>query len=184
MVASSDFISDSLIAQITGCSVQNVSQNWSLVFSELQNRGMALRNTVVSAIATIAVEAPPFAPINEWGGAAQWSKYDGRKDLGNTLPGDGITFHGRGFIQLTGRSNYKRFGDLIGVDLISDPDKALESDIAASIFAEFFKVNGISRAAQIPNWRATRKLVNGGYGQWSRYIYLINKLSSVSAGPN
>lgn len=50
--------------------------------------------------------------------------------LGNTQPGDGYTYRGRGGIQLTGRANYKRYGDDIGVDLITDPDRENEPAIA------------------------------------------------------
>lgn len=50
----------------------------------------------------------------ELGGASYCSKYDGRKDLGNTQAGDGCRFKGAGYIQLTGRYNYQRFANFIG----------------------------------------------------------------------
>src|SRR5207342_2210749 len=61
---------------------------------------------------------------------ADGSAYEGRRDLGNTHPGDGRRFKGRGPIQLTGRANYERFGELLGVDLVNDPDQAAKPELA------------------------------------------------------
>lgn len=62
-------------------------------------------------------------------------KYNPRQaqSLGNTRPGDGQRYHGRGYIQLTGRSNYQMAGDALGVDLINKPELAARPEIAAQI---------------------------------------------------
>lgn len=63
----------------------------------------------------------------------------GRGNLGNTEPGDGWKFHGRGYFQFTGRSNYKAYGDDIGVDLIGNPDAALDKEVSAKLALAYWK---------------------------------------------
>lgn len=77
--------------------------------------------------------AATMQPIREYGGASYFRRYEGRKDLGNVNPGDGVKFHGRGYVQLTGRTNYRRAGREVGQDLIGNPDLAMRPDIAAKI---------------------------------------------------
>lgn len=55
------------------------------------------------------------------------------RELGNLSPGDGLRYCGRGYVQLTGRKNYLRAGAALGIDLIADPDRALEPAVAAKI---------------------------------------------------
>ena len=64
--------------------------------------------------------------------------YDGRKDLGNDKDGDGWKFRGRGFIQLTGKDNYRRYGKRIGVDLEANPDLANDPEIATKLAVAYF----------------------------------------------
>jgi hypothetical protein len=72
-------------------------------------------------------------PIFEKGSKDYFHKYDGRADLGNTEPGDGFLFRGRGRVQLTGRRNYAKAGAKLGVDLVANPDLALDPVIATKI---------------------------------------------------
>lgn len=58
---------------------------------------------------------------------ASGNAYEGNvKSLGNTEPGDGPLFKGRGFVQITGRKNYKKYSDILGIDLIASPDLAAD----------------------------------------------------------
>ena len=57
--------------------------------------------------------------------------YGGR--MGNTAAGDGYKYRGRGFIQITGKSNYEAFSKYSGIDIASNPDLAARPDVAAQI---------------------------------------------------
>lgn len=61
---------------------------------------------------------------------ASGAAYEGRKNLGNTQPGDGIKFKGRGLIQITGRNNYESMGLAFGADLVNNPSLLGAKDIS------------------------------------------------------
>lgn len=61
------------------------------------------------------------------------------KGLGNTQPGDGAKYIGRGFIQLTGRSNYTRYGQLSGYDLVNNPGLLADPTVAAEVAVVYMK---------------------------------------------
>lgn len=114
---------------------------------------------MTGALATVRVECGKnFKPIMEY---ASGEAYENRKDLGNTEKGDGVRFKGRGYIQLTGRSNYALFGQKIGLDLISNPDLALDIEVGAKILAHYFKDRGVVEACLAKDWLRVRKLING-----------------------
>ena len=77
--------------------------------------------------------AATMQPIYERGKKSYFNKYEFRSDLGNTQKGDGYKYRGRGFIQITGRKNYTHFTKILGIDLINNPDLALQPNIAAQI---------------------------------------------------
>jgi len=96
--------------------------------------------------------------------------YEGRSDLGNTQPGDGRRFKGRGYVQLTGRFNYRNWSNKLGLDLVSRPQiVAARPDIAARIMAEGMR-DGSFRRHKLANHLAhpdqldfygAREIING-----------------------
>jgi hypothetical protein len=141
------------------------------------------------ALATTHHEtARTMLPIREFGGNAYFFKmYDKSgarpkvaKELGNTEAGDGVRFHGRGYVQLTGRRNYKRMGDVVGADLVGDPDNAMDPTIAIRILFEGM-ARGFFTGKKLPdyfnkqseNWIEARRIINrldkaemiAGYGK-------------------
>jgi hypothetical protein len=171
------------IAALLGCKIANVRRFWPPLRTALAEQGLGDEQSAIAALATIATEVPDFAPVNEYGGPRHWRRYDGRADLGNTHPGDGVRYHGRGFIQLTGRANYRGYGKKLGVPLEQNPNLALDPSVAARILAAYMKDRGIGGLAARGDWRGVRRAVNGGLNGWERFSVCVQKLQqAASAG--
>jgi len=87
--------------------------------------------------------------------------YEGRKNLGNTQPGDGPKFIGRGVLQLTGRANYADYSKKLGIDLIANPDLAATPEVSVKIACQYFKDRGLLALADAWNLDEITRRVNG-----------------------
>jgi predicted chitinase len=169
------------ITRATGCPEANVARFWPGIQTACLENGLTDRASIIAVLATIATEVGAFEPINEFGDDAYFTKhYEGRKDLGNHQPGDGVRFHGRGFIQVTGRANYRGYGDKLGVALEDDPDLALDPDVATRILGCYFKDHGIADIARRGDWKGVRRKVNGGLNGWDRFNALVDRLEQAT----
>lgn len=97
-----------------------------------------------------------------WGPTEAQKRYEGRRSLGNTQPGDGYRYRGRGIIQLTGRANYRRYGELLGLPLEENPDLAARPEHAAMIAGAYWKARGLNSRADRDDLEAVTRGVNGG----------------------
>ncbi len=103
--------------------------------------------------------------------------------LGNNQPGDGWLYRGRGLIQLTGRENYRRYGDAAGLPLEADPDLAADPDYVWDIAAAFFRVNNLNRFADAGNFDGLTRAINGGMnGAAARRAALARVRSILASG--
>ncbi len=96
---------------------------------------------------------------------ASGDAYEGRRDLGNTEAGDGRRFKGRGLIQLTGRANYRGFGEAIGVDLLSNDNAqrvATDPGLAVEVACWFWQARGLNALADEDDAHAVTRRINGG----------------------
>jgi len=153
--------------------ISNIKTNLPGILSSLVEHRLSDKSMVLMALATVRAETECFKPIAE--GLSRFNTspsghpfdlYDSRKDLGNRGEPDGDRFKGRGYIQLTGRANYAKFGPMLSpkVDLIATPDRACEQDIASSLLALFLgdKEIAIKQALVAGDMAHARRLVNGG----------------------
>jgi hypothetical protein len=151
----------------------NIEKNLPHVVAGLRTVGLADRNMALMAFSTIRCETEGFKPIDEFKSKFNTRDHDfdlyepgtdvGHR-LGNTKPGDGARYKGRGYIQLTGRFNYNKIGGQIGEPLEADPAKANDPLIAGRILGQFLKnAEGRVRDDLANNdLKDARKAVNGG----------------------
>lgn len=93
---------------------------------------------------------------------ASGSAYEGRLDLGNTEPGDGKRYKGRGLLQLTGRSNYQRMSRTLGLPLEDEPLLAGDPVTSLRIACEYWQDRKINAPADNDDLLKVTRLVNGG----------------------
>ena len=149
----------------------NIARYLPYVEAALGTAGLTDRAMIIGALATIRAETEGFVPISESQskfntppGGEPFSLYDLRGDIGNGQRGDGKRYKGRGFVQLTGKSNYQTYSKRLGLALTESPDKANAPEVASLILVQFLldKAERFRQAVTSGDLRAARRLVNGG----------------------
>ena len=97
-----------------------------------------------------------------WGPTPAQVRYEGRADLGNTHPGDGSKYRGRGFIQITGRANYAAAGKALHLDLIDHPEILEDPEMVAVSAAWWWKSHGLNELADAGDFQRITRVINGG----------------------
>jgi len=97
-----------------------------------------------------------------WGPTLAQRGYEGRKDLGNTQPGDGELFMGRGLIQITGRANYAMAGAALDLPLTAQPALLEQPDNAALSAAWYWSTKGLNALADAGDFEKITRRINGG----------------------
>lgn len=131
-------------------------------------------------MAQVAHESGGFRYMREiWGPTPVQRGYEGRKDLGNTVDGDGYRYRGRGPLQLTGRHNYRRVGEKIGIDLEANPELAELPSIGILIACRYWHDNAINAAADRNDGEKVTRLVNGGLNGFKDRMERLGKYQEV-----
>ena len=157
------------------------------VVEGLEDRKVPVRYAAY-ILATAHHETGRFIHMQElWGPTPAQKRYESRKDLGNTVKGDGKKFLGRGFVQITGRKNYTYWTRRLGVDLLKEPhlttlvkyavpiliDGMLEGTFTGKKLSNYTRymdmrrvVNGMDRADDIAEYAVSYEdaLRKSGYG--------------------
>lgn len=116
-------------------------------------------------LAQLAHESAELRFLEEtWGPTATQRRYEPpgtlAARLGNTEPGDGKRFKGRGPIQITGRHNYRCYGDLLDLDLVRDPDQAARPETGFRIAGLYWQYNGLNELADQQQFTAITRCIN------------------------
>jgi predicted chitinase len=141
-------------------------------------------------VAQLAHESGEFRWMEEiWGPTPAQLRYEPPSDLaaklGNTQPGDGKRFKGRGPIQITGRFNYAKFGHQLGLDLITDPARAAAPEVAFATAGLFWQSNGLNELADARQFVAITRCINGGtngLAERQRYYERAKAVLGIDAG--
>jgi predicted chitinase len=128
-------------------------------------------NTVLREAAFLAQLGHESASLRYMEEIASGSAYEGRADLGNTEKGDGRRYKGRGPIQLTGRSNYRKYGQILGVDLENHPEKAATPEYGFKIAGLYWKLHELNALADSEDVRGITRRINGGYNGLADRLY-------------
>jgi putative chitinase len=110
---------------------------------------------------------------------ASGEAYEGRKDLGNTSPGDGVRYKGRGLIQITGKSNYVLASLGLGLPLVEKPELLEEPVNAARSSGWYWNKKNLNSLADMGLFKEITKRINGGLTHYADRYKLYQRAFDV-----
>lgn len=136
--------------------------------------GIDTKQRAAHFLSQVAHESAEMKYLEE---IASGRQYEGRKDLGNTRPGDGMRFKGRGLLQLTGRANYQAYADseyCVG-DLMSHPEWLAKFPDALKSAMWYWKKRNLNRFADRDDTEGLCRAINGGMSHYAQRLYYWRK---------
>lgn len=121
--------------------------------------GITTRARAAMAVAQWAHESANFSTREEF---ASGAKYEGRLDLGNTQPGDGKRFKGRGRIQITGRANYAAIAKALEIDCVKNPRILATSPLSEIASGQWWNDHSCNAFCDDDDFVGLTKRINGG----------------------
>jgi putative chitinase len=164
--ADSETANQSPSEKIEECGNIRIKEPPQIVIDAMRKWGIKTPLQKAHFLAQCAHESGNFIYTKEiWGPSAAQQRYEGRKDLGNTQPGDGFRFAGRGYIQITGRANYSQFKKGVTDDVVAN-STLVEKKYVAETACWFWRTRKLNEAAiddTIGTLKFITKRINGGY---------------------
>ena len=119
--------------------------------------------------------------VELWGPTGAQLRYEGRSDLGNTEPGDGYRYRGRGLIQITGRTNYQSASTALATDFISNPELLAEPEYAVRSAMWFWQSHGCNELADYGRFEKITRTINGGLNGYPERLALWDRAKEALA---
>lgn len=141
------------------------AEKWADALTTAMTEGkINTRLRTAAFLAQIGHESGSLVYSKELGGPSYFARYEGRKDLGNTQPGDGAKFCGRGLIQVTGRANYGKASQaLFGDDrLLKNPELLEQPEWAAKSAVWYWSTRNLNALADADRFTDITRAINGG----------------------
>ncbi|ATB36283.1 hypothetical protein CYFUS_001697 [Cystobacter fuscus] len=129
------------------------------LLAAMREAGVSTPARAAAFLAQLAHESGELRYFEE---LASGAAYEGRADLGNTQPGDGVRYKGRGPIQLTGRANYRAAGTALGLDLEGSPARVATPAVGFRTAAWYWRSRGLNELADAGRFDDITRRVNGG----------------------
>lgn len=160
------------LSRCTGARIDRATEALPFITAAMAEYGIDTPARQAAFLAQVGHESGGLHWLVElWGPTLAQKRYEGRADLGNVKPGDGIKFRGRGYLQTTGRFNYVKTGAALGVDLIAAPELLGQPALAARSAAWFWKTHGLNEIAD--DCAACTRRVNGGMNGYDERLALF-----------
>lgn len=153
----------------TGCTPERAAQWLPHIAAACETFAINTPGRLAAFLAQIGHESGRLVHVREiWGPTPAQQRYEGRADLGNTQPGDGKRYMGRGLIQTTGRANYRATRDGLALYLPDVPDLEVmpalleRPDLAAMSAAWYWHSRDLNTFADLGDFIRITKRINGG----------------------
>ena len=145
----------------------------------IEQMGRAEINTplrIAAFLAQIGHESGQLRYVEE---IASGRAYEGRKDLGNIMQGDGVKYKGRGLIQITGRANYTAVAKDLGINCVDYPQLLCEPENAVAASIWFWNKRRLNTFADIPDFEKITRIINGGLNGYADRLNIYERAKKI-----
>lgn len=172
------------LARILACPVSRAAQWIGPLTDAMAEFNIDTPGRQAAFLAQVGHESGRLQYVRELWGPEQcpWqARYEGRADLGNTEPGDGAKYKGRGLIQITGRANYRECGQALGADYETNPTLLELPGDAARSAAWFWHSRNLNALADAGDFRRITQRINGGLNGYGDRLAIYGRAQRVLA---
>ena len=170
------------LANATGARIDRATTFQPIIDRLAPEYGITTQERMAAFLAQVGHESGGLKWLNElWGPTHAQLRYEGRQDLGNTEPGDGYRYHGRGLLQTTGRANYKDLSDALDMDFVSYPDELSEPEWAVRSAMYFWQSHDCNELADYGLFEKITRTINGGLNGYPERLALWDRAKEALA---